>query len=149
MVDEDGYSQSPEKSSPREEQATLSSAESISPVCARKQPRRKRKKRRGGEGEEKGSWDRGRKKQGLRYFHYICFFMSFHKLKKPMRDRGASFNCLINVESFSIISMYRAVMLLIGSMDMSLSKLQETVKDREAWWAAVHGVTKSWTRLSD
>ena len=34
-------------------------------------------------------------------------------------------------------------------MNMSLSKLQETVKDREAWRAAVHGVTKSWTWLSD
>ena len=35
------------------------------------------------------------------------------------------------------------------SMDMSLSKLREMVKDREAWQAAVHEVTKSWTRLSD
>ena len=38
---------------------------------------------------------------------------------------------------------------IIESMDMSLSKCWETVKDREAWRAAVHGVTKSWTQLSN
>ena len=38
---------------------------------------------------------------------------------------------------------------ITDSMDVSLSELQELVIDREAWRAVIHGVTKSWTRLSD
>ena len=38
---------------------------------------------------------------------------------------------------------------ITDSMDVSLSELQELVMDREAWHAVIHGVTKSWTRLSD
>ena len=38
---------------------------------------------------------------------------------------------------------------ITGTMNMNLGKLREMVRDREAWGAAVHGVTKSWTQLGD
>ena len=38
---------------------------------------------------------------------------------------------------------------ITDSMDMRLGKLQEVVKDKEAWYAAAYGVTKSWTRLNN
>ena len=38
---------------------------------------------------------------------------------------------------------------ITDSMDMSLSKFREIVKDREAWRAVVHGITESWTQLSN
>jgi len=38
---------------------------------------------------------------------------------------------------------------ITDSMDVSLSELRELVMDREAWHAAIHGITKSWTRLSN
>ena len=38
---------------------------------------------------------------------------------------------------------------ITDSMDVNLSELREVVMDREAWHAAIHGITKSWTRLSD
>ena len=38
---------------------------------------------------------------------------------------------------------------ITSSMEMNLSKVREMIKDREAWRAAVDGVAKSWTRLSD
>ena len=38
---------------------------------------------------------------------------------------------------------------ITNSMDVNLSKLREILKDREAWYAGIHGVAKSWTRLSN
>ena len=59
---------------------------------------------------------------------------------------------ILSVNFFDLYNSTQRVRRLDGitdSMGMSLSKLREFVMDREAWRAAIHGVTKSWTRLRD
>ena len=53
---------------------------------------------------------------------------------------------MLALEEVSVINDLR---ITVDTMDMNLSKLWETVKDRKAWHAAVHGATKSWTQLSN
>ena len=57
--------------------------------------------------------------------------------------------CSITKQSWAVISRVQLKFGCTNSMDMSLSKLQEIVKDREAWHAVVHGITKSQMRLSN
>ena len=60
-------------------------------------------------------------------------------------DKGSS----LNTQEMNMKGPWNVRMNKKISIDMSFSKLQEMVKDREAWCAAVHGVTKSRTRLRD
>ena len=71
----------------------------------------------------------------------------------PLMQRADSFEKTLMLGKFESRRRGRQRMRLLDditdSMDMGLGRLRELVVDREAWRAVVHGVTKSWTQLSD